>query len=95
MEVGGWHTHEAVWRAGVAVWKRRESFLDVIEGTLAGRFAARADIGGSADGSTTILDRSQEDALIADLTSECFPGRVCLRSWSGALDPEVSLRDLA
>ncbi len=91
---GGWHTHEIVWGAGTEDRTEREALLDLIAGILADRFVISEDIGGVGDGSTTILDLSAQDALLAEHTDKYSPGRVRLRSWSGRLDREVGLANL-
>lgn len=91
---GGWHTHENVWGAGLANGAERGALLDLIAGILADRFVICEDVGGVGDGTAAILDLSQQDALLEELTSRYSPGRARLRSWSGGLDREVGLEDL-
>jgi hypothetical protein len=91
---GGWHTHENVWGAGVEDGSERGALLNLIAGILADRFVICEDVGGIGDGTATILDMSDHDSLLEELTSKHSPGRARLRSWSGRLDREVSLEDL-
>ncbi len=91
---GDWHTHENVWGAGTEDGAEREALLDLIEGIFADRFVICEDLGGVGDGSATILDMAERDALLDELTSKYSPGRARLRSWSGRMDREVGLEDL-
>jgi hypothetical protein len=91
---GGWHTHENVWGAGAVDRSEREALLELIAGILADRFVICEDVGGIGDGAATILDMSDHDSLLEELTGKYSPGRVRLRSWSGRLDREVGLEDL-
>ncbi len=91
---GAWHTHENVWGGGLEAGLERRPLLDLIEGILADRWVICEDVGGVGDGSATILDLLERDALLEELTSKYSPGRARLRSWSGQLDREVSLEDL-
>jgi hypothetical protein len=91
---GGWHTHESVWLAGSLDRADRVTLLDLIAGILADRFVICEDVGGDADGTATILDMSDSNCLLEELTSKHSPGRARLRSWSGRLDREVGLEDL-
>jgi hypothetical protein len=90
---GGWHTHENIWGAGLEDGAERAALLDLIGGILADRYVTREDLGGEGDGSVTVLDLSEPDALIEELTSRDSPGRARLRSFSGRLDREVGLED--
>lgn len=90
---GNWHTHESVWGAGSPEGGERTALLNLIEGIFTDRYVICEDIGGSADGSTTILDLLEPDALMEELTDRYSPGRVRLRSWSGKHDREVSVDD--
>jgi hypothetical protein len=90
----GWHTHENVWGAGLDEGAERSALLDLIAGILADRFVVCEDVGGVGDGTATILDLSEDDALLEELTSKHSPGGARLRSWSGRLDREVALEDL-
>jgi hypothetical protein len=91
---GIWHTHEDVWGACLPDGAERDALLDLIEGILADRYVICEDVGGIGVGTCTILDLSEDDALLEELTSKCSPGRAHLRSWSGRLDREVALDDL-
>lgn len=91
---GGWHTHESLWGAEHRPGGAREALLDLIGGILEDRFVTCEDMGGIGDGLGTLLDLSERDALLEELTSKYSPGRGRLRSWSGRLDREVSLEDL-
>jgi len=91
---GGWHTHENVWGAGGEDGSERGALLDLIGGILADRLVICEDVGGIGDRTATILDMSDHDNLLEELTSKHSPGRVRLRSWSGRLDREVGLEDL-
>jgi hypothetical protein len=91
---GGWHTHENVWGAGLEDGTERRALLDLIAGILADRFVICEDVGGVGDRTATILDMSDHDSLLEELTSKYSPGRARLRSWSGRLDREVGLEDL-
>lgn len=91
---GGWHTHENVWGAGSEDGAEREALLDLIAGIFSDRFVICEDVGGVGNGIATILDMSQPDALLDELTDKYSPGRARLRSWSGRLDREVGLEDL-
>jgi len=91
---GDWHTHENVWGAGLEDGAERTALLDLIAGILADRFVMCEEVGGAGDGFGTILDLSEHDALLEELTSPGSPGRARLRSWSGRLDREVALEDL-
>jgi hypothetical protein len=91
---GGWHTHENVWGAGTEDGAEREALLDLVAGILADRFVLCEDVGGVGSGSVTILDLSDPDSLLDELTDKYSPGRAQIRSWSGRLDREVGLEDL-
>lgn len=91
---GGWHTHESVWGAEHGPGGARRALLDLIGGILEDRLAICEDIGGIGDGLGTLVDLSQRDALLEELTSKYSPGRGRLRSWSGRLDRELGLEDL-
>lgn len=91
---GAWHTHENVWGAGFPDGAERPALLDLIAGIFEDRFVIGEDVGGVGDGTATILDLGDDDALLEELTSKYSPGRVRLRSWSGTLDREVGLEDI-
>ena len=91
---GGWHTHENVWGATSEDGAERETLLDLVAGILADRFVICEDVGGVGNGSVTILDLLEPDALLDELTGKHSPGRARLHSWSGRLDREVGLEDL-
>ena len=91
---GAWHTHENVWGAGRPDEAGRPALLDLIAGIFADRFVIGEDVGGIGDGTATILDLADDDALLEELASTYSPGRVRIRSWSGTLDREVGLEDL-
>lgn len=90
----GWHTHENVWSAGSEDGEAREALLDLIAGVFSDRFVICEEVGCVGHESVTLLDMSQPDALLDELTSSHSSGRARLRSWSGRLDREVGIEDL-
>ncbi len=97
VQYGGWHTHQTVWGACLAKQAQREALLDLIDEILADRIVICADVdkvGGVDYGRATILDLSDPDALMAELTRPYSSGRARLWSWSGGLDRVASLEDL-
>lgn len=91
---GAWHTHENVWGAGTEDGAERGALLDLIAGILADRFVICEDVGGACNGTATIVDLSEPDAILEQLTSKYSSGRARVRSWSGRIDREVGLEDL-
>ena len=94
VEFGCWHTHENVWAWDHQSNVLHKDILDLVEGILKDRFVLCEDVGGVGDGSPTILDFSDENALLDELTSKYSPGRARLRSWSGRLDRLLDIADL-
>ncbi len=90
---GAWHTHESVWGAGLEKAAASAALLDLIAGIFADRFVLCADVGGIADGTPTVLDLHEDEALVEELTSPHSLGRSRIRSWSGRLDREIGLDD--
>lgn len=93
--LGAWHTHENVWGWNVENGGERTALLDLIEGILADRYVV-CEVVGDADGaSATVLDLAEKDALLDELTRPGAAKRLRLRSWSGKVDREVGLADVA
>lgn len=90
---GRWHTHEDTWAAHVGAWNPRAAILDLVCAVLSDRVVLLEEAAGPGAGAHSIVDLGGEDALLEYLTDRHASGRARLRSWSGALDRDLSLDD--
>ena len=93
VEFGDWHTHATVWGAD-RPGQECSAIIDLIQAILADEFVLIEDVGGEHSGPTSVLDRRNKDDVLDELTSKWSPGRVRMKSWTGAVDKEVGLEDL-
>ena len=91
---GSWHTHESCWAAGDGSGESEDTILDLVAAIMSDRVVLCDDVGREAADHATIVDLSQPDALLEELTSPYGSGRVHLRSWSGQVDRVVGLEDV-
>lgn len=88
---GGWHTHADSWLDEFALPKPLgvEGLMSLLEGILDDRFLLCADVGAQEPHIPILLDASDREALMEELTSPYGTGRVRLLSWSGRSDREI------
>ena len=82
------HTHFGADEGGIA------ETVELCRAIMSDRVVIMQDIGGEHDGHAAWLDLSDPEDLEEELTSPYSPGRVRLKSWSGATDREAGLDSL-
>jgi hypothetical protein len=82
---GDWHTHATVWGNDI---------IDLVKAILSDQFVLTYDVGGDYPGHCGVIDLRTPDALVEALTGKYSPGRVKIRTWSGAGDREIGIHDL-
>lgn len=94
---GGWHTHADCWLDDSSPQEPGgvEGLVRLLEGILEDRFLLCEDVGAREPQIPTLLDASDSEALLEELTSPYGTGRVRLLSWSGRLDRELGTGDLS
>jgi hypothetical protein len=92
---GGWHTHADCWLDDSALQEPSgvEGLVRLLEGILEDRFLLCEDVGAPEPHFPTLLNASDQAALLDELTSPYGTGRVRLLSWSGRLDRELGAED--
>lgn len=86
-----WHTHLYA-DAGAA--DEHDELLALVQDILEDRLVVYEELDALGRTSASLLDASDRDALIDELTTPGSPGAARLRSWSGRLDRRVSLAGL-
>ena len=82
------HTHFGADEGGIA------ETVELCRAIMSDRVVIMQDIGGEHDGHAAWLDLRDPEDLEEELTSPYSPGRVRLKSWSGAADREAGLDTL-